>query len=218
MREFGSAREFVLAHTRLAIVPEAAPIRLHTSDEAYSLWGRTGRDPPPFWAFAWAGGLGLVRYLREHADVVAGRRVLDVACGSGLVAIAAARAGAAHVTANDVDGYALAAAGLNAAANAVTLDVVGGDLLDGDGGDAEVVLAGDVFYDKAFADRILPFLERVAARGALVLVGDPDRRYVPRDRLREVAAYDVPVTRVLEDGDVKRTTIWRPVPLPLNRT
>ena len=206
---------FVLANTRLATVPQAAPIRLYLSagdaDGAYGLWARTGRDPPPFWAFAWAGGLGLARYLRAHPQAVAGRRVLDVACGSGLVAIAAARAGAAHVTANDVDGYALAATALNATANGVTVDVVGGDLLAGDGGDAEVVLAGDVFYDRSFAELILPFLERAAARGALVLVGDPDRRYVPRDRLREVASYDVAVTRVIEDGDVKRTTIWRPM-------
>jgi predicted nicotinamide N-methyase len=213
MRELVPAREFVLAHARLATVPEAAPIRLYLSDgdadDAYGLWARTGQDPLPFWAFAWAGGLGLVRYLREHPETVAGRRVLDVACGSGLVAIAAARAGAAHVTANDVDRFALAATALNATANGVTLDIAGGDLLDGDGGDAEVVLAGDVFYDRAFGGRILPFLERSAARGALVLVGDPDRRYVPRDRLREVVTYDVPVTRVIEDGDVKRTTIWR---------
>jgi predicted nicotinamide N-methyase len=140
---------------------------------------------------------------------VRGRRVLDVAAGSGLVAIAAAKAGAAHVVANDVDSFAAAAQELNARANGVAIEPLMADLLDGET-DAHVVLAGDVCYERELAGRLLGFLRRAAARGADVLLGDPGRTYLPHEHLDEVAAYDVPTTLALESSQNKRTTIWRP--------
>jgi predicted nicotinamide N-methyase len=212
-----SYEEFVRAHTRLTPVPYVPELRLHLAGEAIELWERTEADrgaeqPPPFWAFAWAGGQGVARYLLDRPETVRGRRVLDLATGSGLAAVAAARAGAAAVTGNDVDPYALAALALNAAANGVAVTGHLGDLLDGDGGDADVVLAGDVFYSRELARRVLALLDRAAVRGATVVVGDPGRAYLPRERFAALAEYDVPVTRALEDGDVKRTTVWRLVP------
>src|SRR5205823_6157841 len=172
--------------------------------------GRGGEvAAPPFWGFPWAGGQALARHVLDHPEVVAGRRVLDLASGSGLVAVAAARSGAARVRANEIDGYALAAITLNAAANGVPVAVHEGDLLDGDADGAEVVLAGDVFYSRDLATRVLAFLDRARAGGAEVLVGDPGRAYLPRHRLAEVAAHEVPVVRALEDADVKRVTVWR---------
>ncbi len=163
----------------------------------------------PFWSFPWAGGQALARYLLDHPDVVAGRRVLDLAAGSGLVAIAATLAGATDVTANDIDPYAAAAQELNAkrTASLVTQPLTGYDLLDAET-DADVVLAGDVCYERELTDRMLAFLTRAHSRGADVLLGDPGRTYLPRERLAEVASYDVPTTLVLEDQQTKRTTIW----------
>jgi predicted nicotinamide N-methyase len=197
----------VLTRTRLAAIPYVPEMRLHLSDEVYGLWERTGRLP--FWAFAWAGGLALARHVLDHPEVVRDRTVLDLASGSGVVAIAAALAGAAAVTAGEVDPLAAAAIGLNAAANEVTVTVMLADLLGGDGGCADVVLAGDVFYEEPMADRVLPFLERARARGAQVLVGDPGRAYLPDGRFTAVAVHSVPTLRVLEDAEVKRVTIWR---------
>jgi predicted nicotinamide N-methyase len=195
--------------TRVCYVPE---IRLHLADEAYELWERTGRLP--FWAFAWAGGLALARHVLDHPDVVRDRTVLDLASGSGLVAIAAALAGAATVTAAEVDPLAAAAIGLNAAVNEVAVTVVLHDLLDtGSGdtgcGDTEVVLAGDVFYEQPMADRVLPFLRRARARGAQVLIGDPGRAYLPGGLFTAVDVHAVPTLRELEDAEVKHVTIWR---------
>jgi predicted nicotinamide N-methyase len=216
-----SATEFVRAHTTLRATPFLPEIRLHLAADAFALWEETerqrGGEPaaPPFWAFPWAGGQALARYVLDHPGPVAGRRVLDLASGSGLVAVAAALAGAARVTANEIDGYALAAIALNASANRVRVEVRAGDLLDGDAGDAEVVLAGDVFYSRDFGARVLGFLDRARARGALVLVGDPGRAYLPRHRLTELASHQVPVVRALEDAHVKRVTVGRladPVP------
>jgi predicted nicotinamide N-methyase len=193
-------------------VPE---VRLHLADEAISLWERTEAElgctglPPPFWAFAWAGGQALARYVLDHPDLVEGRRVLDMASGCGVVAIAAAMAGASTVTASDVDELAVAAIGLNAQANGVAVCGSLEDLLDGDAGGAEVVLAGDVFYQRAMAGRVLPFLGRARQGGARVLVGDPERAYLPRRWFKALARYQVPVTRALEDADVKATTVWR---------
>ena len=210
---------FVRSHTRLTAVPFVPEVRLHLADDAIELWERTeeevgGQLPPPFWAFAWAGGQALARYLLDHADLVTGRTVFDLASGSGLVAIAAARAGAAAVTANEIDPLAIAAVEANAAANDATVTAVLGDLLGGDAGGADVVLAGDVFYSRPMTDRVLPFLERAATRGATVLVGDPGRAYLPRDRFAQVATYEVPVTRSLESVDIKTTTVWRPTSHP----
>ncbi|MDH6119104.1 putative nicotinamide N-methyase [Kitasatospora sp. GAS204A] len=206
---------FVRAQTRLAPVPFVPEISLHLADEAIELWERTEAErgeiglPPPFWAFAWAGGLGVARYVLDHPELVAGRAVLDLAAGSGLVGVAAALRGAGSVRAAEIDVYAVAAIAVNAAANEVRITAECADLLDGDGGPAEVVLAGDVFYERAMAARFLPFLERAHARGALVLVGDPGRAYLPRERFTALAEYDVPVLADLEDRAVKRTTVWR---------
>jgi predicted nicotinamide N-methyase len=159
------------------------------------LEARLGRQlPPALWANAWVGGQALARYVLDHPEVVAGRRVLDVASGSGLVAIAAAIAGAAAVAANDIDPHALAAITMNSNANGVTVDLVRGDLLAGDGGDAEVILAGDAFYGRKLAGRMMRLFERATARGAHVLIGDPGRDHLPLQRLQVLASY--PVTAV----------------------
>jgi predicted nicotinamide N-methyase len=204
--------DFVRAHTRLAPVPFVPELVLHQADEPIALWERTeagrGAQPPPFWAFAWAGGQALARYVLDAPELVRGRAVLDLATGSGLVAIAAARAGARTVAANDIDPLALAAAGANAAANGVRLRLVEGDLLGSDDRYG-VVLAGDVCYSRDMSGRVLAFLHRAAAAGALVLIGDPGRAYLPAEGLTAAAVYDVPVVEALESVPVRRTTVWR---------
>jgi predicted nicotinamide N-methyase len=208
--------DWVRAHVRphpVALVPEVV---LYQADDPIGLWELNegqyhSEQPPPFWAFAWAGGQALARYLLDHPHVVAGRRALDLASGSGLVAIAAALAGAVGVRAVEIDPLAVAAIELNATTNGVA-DRVGAelaDLLDGDAGDAEVVLAGDVFYSKAMADRVFRFLRRAANNGALVLIGDPQRAFVPRERMTALTTMDVPVTEALESMTVKTTTIFQ---------
>ncbi|MGH3220998.1 MAG: class I SAM-dependent methyltransferase [Streptosporangiaceae bacterium] len=172
--------------------------------------GRTGLDPP-FWAFAWAGGLALARYLLDHPETVRGRRVVDIASGSGLVAIAAARAGAAAVTAYDIDPVAAVAIRMNAAANGVTVRAVCADILDRDDFPAagiDLVLVADAFYQRNLADRVMRFIARSHARGADVLVGDFGRAHLPTSRLTPLAHYEVPGQRMLEGSDVKSTTIW----------
>jgi len=206
---------FVRATCRLAAVPEVTEIRLHLAGDVLGLWQRTEDElgagqPPPFWAFAWPGGQALARYVLDHADLVAGRCVLDLGSGSGLVAIAAAMAGAAAVLASEIDALAVAALGLNARANGVPVPTVVGDVLDGDGEGAQVVLAGDVWYSRPLADRVLAFIERARARGASVLVGDIGRAFLPRDRFRVLEARDIPVLAELEDASVKRTMVWTP--------
>ena len=210
-----SSRRLIVAGTRLTPVPLVPEIRLHQASDPISLWqrtedssGRTGLDPP-FWAFAWAAGQALARYLFDHADIVRSRDVIDIASGSGLVAIAAAMAGAAVVTAYDIDPLATAAIEVNAAANAVTVRAVCADVLDdppppGTG----LVLVADAFYQRDLATRVLRFASRAQACGATVLAADFGRAYLPRDRLTPLAAYDVPGQRVTEDTDVKHTTIW----------
>jgi predicted nicotinamide N-methyase len=193
-------------------VPLVPEVLLHQADEAIALWERTEaesatRQPPPFWAFAWAGGQALARYVLDHPALVAGRRVLDLAAGSGLVAIAAAMAGAASVTAVDIDPLSTAAVVANASANAVAVTAVRRDILD-EPPEAEVVLAGDVFYSRDMAERMMEYFRRAAATGAAVLVGDPGRAYIPRAGLRELAAYEVPVVATLEDAAIKHTTVW----------
>ncbi|MCP2257596.1 putative nicotinamide N-methyase [Streptoalloteichus tenebrarius] len=210
-----AAAEFVRANTTVGAPPLVPEVRVHLAEDAIALWEATEREcgrsglPPPFWAFAWAGGQALARYVLDHPELVRGRRVLDLASGCGLVAVAAALVGAAEVTANDVDTWAEAAIGLNAEVNGVSVRVVLADVLGGDAGGAQVVLAGDVFYDRAMAARVLPFLERARAAGAEVVVGDPGRAHLPRDRFVEVARYGVPVPRDLEGVDVKPTRVLR---------
>lgn len=207
-------RAFILANTELMAPPHVPEIRLHLASEAHDLWLKTEEEleeiglPPPFWAFAWAGGQGLARFVLDHPELVQGRRVLDFASGSALVAIAAAQAGAAHVTAADIDPFAGHALALNAAENGVSLAFSNDNLIGRDEG-WDVILAGDVFYDNAFAAALVPWFSALCARGALVLAGDPGRSYLPKTSLEALATYEVRVTRALEDSEVKRTTVWR---------
>lgn len=210
------APELIGELTELRRVPLVPEIRLHQAGEPVSVWqrmeqvtGRTGLDPP-FWAFAWAGGQAMARYLLDHPETAAGRQVIDLASGSGLAAIAAARAGAAAVTAYDVDPVAAAAIAMNAAANHVVVRAVCADILDGDDlpDGVDLMLVADAFYERDLASRVMRFLSRAHASGIAVLVGDLGRVYLPRDRLSPLAAYDVPGLGALEDRDVKRTTVW----------
>jgi len=205
---------FIRAHTRLTPTPLAPAICLHVADEATELWQKTEDElgaiglPPPFWAFAWAGGQALARYILDNRALVAGRRVLDFASGSGLVAIAAAKAGAARVEASEIDAFALQAIAINAAHNAASIVIRSADLIGADEG-WDVVLAGDVSYQKDMAEAATRWLGALARRGALVLIGDPRRSYLARDELQCIAEYSVPVTRALEDADLKRTGVFR---------
>ena len=205
---------FIQTHTRLLPVPHAPEISLHLADEATALWQKTEDEldaiglPPPFWAFAWAGGQALARYVLDHPEIVRGRRVLDFASGSGLVAIAAAKAGAACVEAADIDGFAHAAIALNALANDVAVHVIDTNIV-GSPTRRDVVLAADIAYEADMAARCFEWLERLASDGATVLIGDPGRTFLPRGKLEAVATYQVPVTRALEDNDIKRTSVWR---------
>ncbi|MFI9379769.1 class I SAM-dependent methyltransferase [Kutzneria sp. NPDC052558] len=199
---------FVREHTTARATGFVPEIVLRVAEDVTPLWELTGAPEPPFWAFPWAGGQGVARFVLDNPELVAGKRVFDLACGSGLVGIAAALAGASAVTACDVDEMALVAAGINAAANGVSLTPLVADVL-GSTVDAEVVVAGDVFYDKDMAAEVGPFLSRMAAGGAVVLVGDPSRPYLPRERFDLLARYDVPVPRSLEGVTVLSTTVWR---------
>jgi len=201
-------------------VPGLETIRLHLADEALPLWHavqlETG-DPDtalPYWAFAWGGGLAVAHYLRDHPEAVAGRRVFDLASGSGLCAIAALQAGAAEATANDIDPFAEAAIRLNARANHVRVDVVRGDLLDQGPPDADVILAGDCWYEASLAQRVTPWLRRAVANGSRVLIGDPGRRYLPADELDELAVFEVRTTTELEDLALKQGRVFALKPAP----
>ncbi len=219
----------VCAATTLVPVPLAPEIKLYAADDAYSVWevttrvGQTRQPDPtiptipeqiasepavPFWSFPWPGGQALARYILDNPDLVAGRWVLDLAAGSGIVGIAAAKAGAAVTTAVDIDPFSAAAQTLNAQANQVPLQVILADLLDDEISDFDVVLAGDVCYERELTDRMFGFLRRAYRAGADVLLGDPGRVYLPKVGLTAVAEYDVPTT-LLENSDTKRTTVWR---------
>lgn len=205
---------FIRAETRLLPVPYAPEIRLHLADEAIPLWQKTEDElaeiglPPPFWAFAWAGGQALARYILDHPEIVAGRRVLDFAAGSGLCGIAARLVGAGPTLSVDIDAFAVASIPLNAAANGVTLEAREADVVGTDEG-WDVVFAGDVFYERGMANRVFAWLDGLNRRGATVLIGDPGRSYLPKDRLAECATYKVPVTRALEDSEIKISSVWR---------
>ncbi len=214
MRTEAERIAFIRKHTRLIPVPHAPEILLHVADEATELWQKTEDEleqiglPPPYWAFAWAGGQALARYVLDNPDVVREKRVLDVASGSGLVAIAASRAGAASVEANEIDLFALAAIAVNSAANHADILASPGDIVGTDAG-WDVVLAGDVSYERDMAARITDWLAALAQRGACVLIGDPGRTYLDRSRLEAIANYRVLVTRSLEDTEIKQTSVWR---------
>ena len=209
-----SPRSFVLRHTRVRPVPGLEEVRLHLADEVLPLWHavQVETDDPdsalPYWAFAWGGGLAIGRYLREHPEAVAGRRVFDLASGSGVCAIAAMRAGASVATGADIDPFAAAAITLNARTNRHRVTAVCRDVLDDDPPDADVILAGDCWYEARLAERVLPWLERARAGGIDVLVGDPGRRYLPANALLELAAYDVRTTTVLEDLDLMKGRVY----------
>jgi predicted nicotinamide N-methyase len=205
---------FIRANTRLLRVPHAPEIALQLADEATALWLKTEEElgeiglPPPFWAFAWAGGQALARYILDNSHIVAGKSVLDFASGSGLVAIAAAKAGARNVEASEIDVFAIDAIAINAAANNVAIATRHDDMIGADEG-WDVVLAGDVSYERDMAERVTNWLERLATRGATVLIGDPGRSYLAREKLESVVEYRVPVTRELEDSEIKKTQVWR---------
>jgi predicted nicotinamide N-methyase len=210
-----AARAFVQRHTKLRPVPGVDGVRLHLTDDVLSLWRATqielgdSEAALPYWAFAWAGGLAVVRYLVEHPESVRDRRVFDLGSGSGLVAIAAKRAGAASVTAVDIDRFAIAAAELNARANRTQIGVLRRDVLDDEPPDADVVLAGDTWYEGGLASRVLPWLRRAREAGLDVIVGDPKRHYLPTADLVELARYDVRTTTELEDLDQKVGYVYR---------
>ncbi len=205
---------FIRDNTRILAPATIPELKLHLADDAVSLWQLTEDElgalglPPPFWAFAWAGGQALARYLLDNPNIVAGKAVLDVASGSGLVAIAAMKAGAASACAVDIDAFALRAIVLNAALNEVSLQTSGLDPVDTPTA-AEIVLVGDLFYDRDLAPRVFDWLVALDAQGKTVLIGDPGRAYLPRDKLEQIAAYDIPVSRALEDAEIKRAAVWR---------
>ena len=209
-----ATRDFILANTRLRAPPLAPEMRLWLADEAVPIWRKTEEElgamglPPPFWAFAWAGGQALARFALDHRDMIEGKRVLDFASGSGLVAIAAALAGASRVEASDVDAFAAAAIAANSAENGVAVDVRFENLVGADEG-WDVVLAGDVAYEREMSEAVTGWLASLAARGATVRIGDPRRAYLALEKLEEVAEYRVPVTRELEDSEIKRTGVFR---------
>jgi predicted nicotinamide N-methyase len=207
-------RAFILENTRLQAPPHTPELTLHLADEVTPIWKLTEEAlaeiglPPPFWAFAWAGGQALARYVLDHPETVAGKRVIDFASGSGLVAIAAMRAGAASVLAADIDAFCEAAIGANAEVNGVAVAFTGVNLLDAPPPTADVLLAGDICYERPMAEAVMAWLAQGRAAGATVLVGDPGRTYFPKDGLVKLAEYQVPTTRELEDMAVKRTSVW----------
>ena len=208
-------REFILANTRLQRPPHVPEIALHLADEITPIWKLTEEAlaeiglPPPFWAFAWAGGQALARYVLDHREVAAGKTVIDFASGSGLVGIAAALAGAKDVLCADIDAYCEAALAVNATANGVACRFTGEDLLEAaPPAWAQVILAGDICYEKPLAERVLAWLHAARDAGATVLIGDPGRSYFPRSGLTQLAEYQVPTTTELEDMAVKKTAVW----------
>ena len=212
------AEAFVRANAALQSPPLLNGISLYLTHELLPVWTKSEAAlaaeglPPPFWAFAWAGGLALARHVIDHPALVAGRDVVDVATGSGLVAIAAARAGARSVLAFDTDPVAVAAADLNALSNAVAIRVELRDFRTLDPPRSSVVMVGDFFYERELARSLLAWLTDAHDRGSTVLIGDPGRAYLPESTLRRLAEYRIPVSREIEDGDEKTGTVWQLVP------
>jgi len=209
---------FIRAETALSAPPLVPEIRLHLASEILPIWQATEADlarhglPPPYWAFAWPGGQALTRHLLDHRELVAGRRVLDFAAGSGLSAIAAAMAGASAVAAADIDPFARAAIALNADTNGVNVALIEEDILGSSGdwpSDWDVILAGDVCYERPMAERVAAWFTVLANAGRLVLIGDPGRSYLPGSGLREIARYQVPTSLELEYCTLRETVVWR---------
>ncbi|MFO1033553.1 MAG: 50S ribosomal protein L11 methyltransferase [Hyphomicrobiales bacterium] len=211
----GARADFIRKHTEVLPVPLVPELKLHLAHEAVPLWQKTEEElgemglPPPFWAFAWAGGQALARHVLDHPGLVTGKHIIDLASGSGLVAIAALKAGAASVLAADIDTFAAAAMQLNAARNGVAFEVTTDDLLQEAAPAADMILVGDLFYEQGLAARCFSWLTNAKAKGAEVLIGDPGRSYLPKDKLIRIADYAVPVTRDLEDAEIKKTAVWQ---------
>jgi len=209
---------FIRRNTAIATPPLVPEIRLHVATEVTPIWQATEERlarnglPPPFWAFAWAGGQALARYVLDHPETVAGRELLDFGAGSGLVAIAAAKAGAARVIAAEIDPFAAAAIAINAALNDVAIEVVTSDLSDGDSRFWKLVTAGDICYEQPMAERAMRWLRRLAGRGSKVLLGDPARAHLPGGGLCELARYVVPTSHELEGRERCDGFVWRVLP------
>ena len=209
-----AAANFIRANTRLLAPPLVPEIKLHLAEESVALWQKTEDEldemnlPPPYWAFAWAGGQALARYLLDNRHVCRGKSVLDLGSGSGLTAIAAFMCGARTVLAAEIDKLALCSLALNTAANRAVVEPVPTDLLGNPPPPVDVLLVGDLFYERALAGRVVTFMDAAKAAGARVLIGDPKRSYFPHGRLTALAEYRVPVTRDLEDQEIKRTAVW----------
>lgn len=210
-------RAFIQSQTTVVTPPLTPEIRLHLATEITPIWQATEATleasnlPPPYWAFAWPGGQALTRFLMDERQWIRGKRVLDFAAGSGLSAIGVAMAGAERAIANEIDDFAAEAIALNAEINRAPVEVLRHDLIGRHEG-WDVVLAGDVCYEKPMADRVIPWLRDLAGKGVTVLIGDPGRAYLPAQGLVEVACYDVPTTRELEDRDLRRTRVLRLMP------
>jgi predicted nicotinamide N-methyase len=206
-----NADAFIRDNSQLLAPPLVPEIRLHLASEVIPLWRKTEEElakigvPPPYWAFAWAGGQALARYVLDHPEIVAGKRVLDFGAGSGLVALAAARAGAAHVVAADIDPFAVAAIARNATVNHVTVETVTDDMIGGARA-FDLILVGDMCYERPLAERLMAWLKSSRAQ---VLLGDPGRSYFPKAGLTQLASYCVPTTRELEDREIRETGVWR---------
>lgn len=206
---------FILAHTCLTIPPACPELSLHLASEITPLWHATETFldqhelEPPFWAFPWVGGQALARHLLDHPELVRGRKVLDFAAGCGIVAIAAAKAGAAMVTACEIDSMALAAIRLNARGNGVAVAVTGRDLLDELVCEFDVILAGDVCYERKMAERVFDWMRFCAAQGAQVLLADPGRAYLPKTGLMRLAVMNIACSLELEDRDSRDVSIYR---------
>jgi predicted nicotinamide N-methyase len=209
------AAAFIRANTTIATPPLIPEIRLHLATEITPIWQASedalarANVPPPFWAFPWAGGQALARYVLDDPAIVAGKHVLDFGAGSGLLAIAAAQAGAATIVAAEIDGFAAAAIALNAALNGVAVAVETADLIGTVAGAWDVVLVGDMCYEQPLADRLTAWLRALAGTGVTVLLGDPGRSYVPTSGLTALARYTVATSRELEDRESRDGVIWR---------
>ena len=205
------ADEFIRDNSELIAPPLVPEIKLHLASEVIPLWRKTEEElaeigiPPPYWAFAWAGGQALARYILDHPEIARGKRVLDFGAGSGLVGIAAAKAGAAHVIAADIDPFAIAAAARNARVNGLILETTSRDMIDSD--DVfDLILVGDMCYERPLAERLMHWLKACRAE---ILLGDPGRSYFPKSGLTPLASYSVPTTRELEDREIRETGVWR---------
>ncbi|HEY1722764.1 MAG TPA: 50S ribosomal protein L11 methyltransferase [Magnetospirillaceae bacterium] len=215
MSEQDIHRAFIRSGTEL-VAPTAIPeVKLHLATAITPLWQASeaylhGNNlPPPYWAFAWVGGQALARYVLDSPWLVRGRRVLDFAAGSGICGIAAALAGATEIEASDLDGVACAAIMLNAESNGVSVKVLPGDLVDRPSGSWDVVLAGDICYEKPMTDRCFPWLQELAQKGAMVLLADPGRAYLPEKGIVRLAEYTIPTSREIEDRESRDTVIYR---------